>query len=74
MNGRNQPATVQQLDWIQPTYLGLQWPREQVLPTPHAEIYHDEFMRLMFCGEYGLCGINYEQTFLSQDRADGCGA
>jgi len=64
MNGRNQPATVQQLGWMQPTYLGIQWPREQILPTPYEEIDHDEFMRLMFCGEYGLCGINYEQTFI----------
>lgn len=55
---------VHQLGWIQPTYLGIQWPREQILPTPYEEIDHDEFMRLMFCGAYGLCGINYEQTFI----------
>lgn len=59
---------LHQLNWIKPTYLGIQWPQEQVLPSPREEIDHNEFMRLMFCGTYTLCGTHYSQTFI--DDAD----
>jgi hypothetical protein len=61
---RDQPSKPNQLGWIEPAYLGIKWPKEQILPSPHEEIGHDTFMNLMFGGGYGLCGINYAQLFI----------
>jgi hypothetical protein len=65
------PDSVHQLGWIEPAYLGIQWPATQALATPYEDIDRDEFIKLMFCGAYTICGINYDQIFLGQHREGG---
>jgi hypothetical protein len=63
---------LHQLSWIKPTYLGIQWPQTQTFPAPSVEIDMNEFLRLMFCATYTLCGTNFSQTFIKEEDRQSC--
>lgn len=51
-----------QLEWVEPTYLGLVWDTYNALPEPHREIPFDEYVWLQHFSVSCLLGVNYRQV------------
>lgn len=48
------------IPWTQPNVFGIEWDNGPNTPaSPLTEITRDEFLKLFFCGAWGLDGLNY---------------
>lgn len=64
LQGEIPPMLPSGIPWCKPTYLNIDYPDGQVLPTLHEEITQEEFMRGTFLNGYSLEGVNYHQLHL----------
>jgi len=58
-------------NWIEPTYLNIDWSKNNHIATPAIEITRDEFDLLRDHCIYGLRGINYDNTIRLPDAPEG---
>lgn len=59
------------IDHVKKEYLGIQWPKEQAMPSPREEIDRDEFDRLFHCGSYEPTGTFYHQLWIDDKPFEG---
>lgn len=55
------------IPWTEPDYLGITFPKKQIMPTPYQEIDRDTFLALQFGASETLAGVNYHQIFIDWD-------
>jgi len=58
------PVSTLSIPWNTISDFNIQWPRAQVLPTPHREMGQEEFLSLSFGSTYGLKGTFYHSLWL----------